>query len=52
MIREFCLKVINFDFKCWRSDLNVERLRCVFISENEVNVFNVKKNKNFIERNK
>lgn len=24
MIREFCSKVINFDSKCWRSDLNVE----------------------------
>lgn len=33
MIREFCSKVINFDSKCWRSDLNVERLRCAFISE-------------------
>lgn len=50
MIREFCLKVINFDFKCWRSDLNIERFRCVFISENEVNVFNVKKKKIFYRK--
>lgn len=46
MIREFCSKVINFDSKCWRSDLNViKRLRCAFISENEVNASNVKKKK-------
>lgn len=49
MIREFCSKVINFDSKCWRSDLNVERLRCAFISENEVNASNVKK-KNFLQK--
>lgn len=50
MIRKFCSKVINFYSKCWRSDLNVERLRCAFISENEVNASNVKKKKIFYRK--
>lgn len=49
MIREFCSKVINFDSKCWRSDLNVEKLRCAFISY-EVNASNVKKKKIFYRK--
>lgn len=50
MIREFCSKVINFYSKSWRSDLNVERLRCAFISEKVKKKNILQKGTNKIER--